>query len=169
MADISNAAKQGDLTSYEVLKHIPYLDAVIKEGLRMGNEVSGRLPRYDPQNPITCNGYTFPPGTVISMSIRDLHLDPDCHPEPLKFSPERWLDPSMYKQSEQFFAPFGKGTRSCVGRELAMLQVMMVTANLLHRFDVELFQTTYDDVRMQYDFFSPFHADDSKGLQVTIT
>lgn len=168
MADLSKAAKHGDLTSYEELKQIPYLDAVIKEGLRMGNEVSGRLPRYDPQNSITHNGYTFPPGTVISMSIRDMHLDPDCHPEPLTFNPERWLDPSMYKQSEQFFAPFGKGTRSCVGRELAMLEMMMVTANLLHRFNLELFDTTYDDVRMHHDFFSPFHADDSKGLQVTI-
>ncbi|KAK5081460.1 hypothetical protein LTR70_010535 [Exophiala xenobiotica] len=168
-ADLSEAAQQGDLTSYETLKRIPYLDAVIKEGLRIGNEVSGRLPRYDPHNPITYKGYVFPPGTVISMSIRDMHLDPDYHPEPLIFDPERWLDPSMQKRSEQFFAPFGKGTRSCVGRELAMLEMMMVTAILLHHFKMDLFRTTYDDVRMQHDFFSPFHADGSKGLQVTMT
>lgn len=169
VADLSEAAKQGDLTSYEALKRIPYLDAVIKEGLRLGNEVSGRLPRYDPYNPITYKRYTFPPGTVISMSIRDMHLDSDYHPEPLTFNPERWLDPSMQKQSEQFFAPFCKGSRSCVGRELAMLEMMMATAVLLHRFNMDLFQTTYDDVRMHHEFFSPFYADDSKGLQVTVT
>lgn len=97
-----------------------------------------------------------------------MHLDPDCHSGPLTFNPERWLDPAMQTRSEQFFAPFGKGMRSCVGRDLAMLEMKMVTANLFHRFNMELFQTTCDDVRMQHDFFSPFHADGSKGLQVTV-
>jgi len=168
LADLSDANERGDLTSHETLKRIPYLDAVVREGLRMVNGVSGRLPRYDPHNPITYKGYTFPPGTVVSMSIRDMHLDSDCFPEPHVFDPERWLDPSMQKRSEQFFVPFGKGSRSCVGRELAMLEMTMVTAVLLHRFKMDLFQTTYDDVCMRHDFFSPFHADDSKGLQVTI-
>ena len=168
-SEVAEAAKEGDLTSNETLKRLPYLEAVVKEGLRIGNEVSGRLPRYDPNNPITYKQYTFPPGTVISMSIRDMHLDLNCYPDPLRFDPDRWLDPATRKRAEQWFAPFGKGTRSCVGRDLAMLEMMMATANLLHRFKMDLFETTSDDVRMHHDFFSPFHADDSKGLQVTLT
>lgn len=166
--ELNKGAEDGDLMSNQTLKNLPYLEACIKEGLRMGNEVSGRLARVDPVNVITYKSYDFPPGTVISMSMRDMHLDPNCHPDPTTYNPNRFLDPMMRKQSERFFAPFGQGTRSCVGRDLAMLEMTMVVANLLYRFDVELFETTWEDIRMDHDFFSPFRKDDSKGLQVTL-
>ena len=167
-SELTKGAEDGDLMSNLTLKSLPYLEACIKEGLRMGNEVSGRLARLDPVKPIAYKSYTFPPGTVISMSMRDMHLDPNCHPDPLTYKPDRFLDPAMCKQSERFFAPFGQGTRSCVGRDLAMLEMTMVTANLLYRFDVELFETTWEDIKMDHEFFSPFRKDESKGLQVTL-
>ena len=166
--EITKGAEDGDLMSNQTLKNLPYLEACIKEGLRMGNEVCGRLARVDPVNVITYKSYHFPPSTVISMSMRDMHLDSNCHPDPTTYNPDRFLDPTMRKQSERFFAPFGQGTRSCVGRDLAMLEMTMVVANLLYRFDVELFETTWEDIRMDHDFFSPFRKDDSKGLQVTL-
>lgn len=99
---------------------------------------------------------------------RDVHLDPECHSEPLQFNPDRWLDPAARKTTERFFVPFGKCSRSCIGRDLAMLEVSMTTANLLHRFDLALFRTGKKDQEMRYDFFSPFHSDDSKALRVTV-
>ena len=165
-AEVAEGAQTGDLLTQQTLSNLPYLNACIKEGLRMGNEVSGRLARYDPHNPIVYKSYTFPPGTVISMSMRDMHLDPYCFPEPNTFNPDRWLDEKTRKRCEQYFWPFGKGTRSCVGRDLAMLEMTMVTANLFNRFDMELHETRWEDVRMEHDFFSPFRRDESKGVQV---
>ena len=151
------------------LSNLEYLNACIKEGLRIGNEVSGRLARYDPINAITYRKYALPPRTVVSMSMRDMHLSPSCYPSPHTYDPERWLNSTSRKKAEQFFAPFGKGARSCVGRELAMLEMSMTTANLMHRFDLSLWKTKREDVEMAHDFFSPFRRDDSRGCQVVVS
>lgn len=102
------------------------------------------------------------------MSIRDIHLSPTVFPSPLTFDPTRFLDPEIKKSTEKYFVAFGKGARSCVGRELAILELTMAIANLVYRFDMRLFQTVEADVVMDRDFFSPYRRDDSKGLQVTI-
>lgn len=135
----------------------------------MGNEVSGRLPRIDTTDAVTYKEYTFPPGTVISMSLRYMHLDPEAHPEPLTYNPDRFLNPAIREQTEKYFAPFNKGSRSCVGRELAMLEMKMTLALLVHRFKFEMVHTTKRDVSMDHDLFSPFKPDDSKGLQALIS
>jgi cytochrome P450 len=167
-AELTQAAKQGDLTNYETIRSLPYLEAVIKEALRLGNEVSGRLPRIDPTDPITYKHHTLPPGTVVSMTGRDLHLDPATFLNPTQFNPDRWLDSSTKERAEKHFVPFGKGARSCVGRDLAWLEIKMATAVVMHRFELGLFETTERDVAMAHDFFSPFHRADSKGLRVLV-
>jgi len=131
--------------------------------------VAGRLARVDPTNAIVYQNYTFPPGTIVSMTIRDMHTDPDCHYSPEKFDPERWLNPGTQKRAEQFFAPYGKGSRSCLGRDLAQLEIMIVTATLLSKFAMQLYQTTDDDIKPYHLYFSPFPRVESKGLQVTIS
>ncbi|KPI41854.1 Trichodiene oxygenase [Cyphellophora attinorum] len=166
--ELAAAAQSGDLTSNETLKQLPYLEACIKEGLRMGNEVSGRLPRIDPNDAVTYGKYVFPPGTVISMSIRDMHLDPKCHPDPLRFNPERFLDPKLRDQTERYFAPFNKGSRSCVGRELSWLEMRMTLALVVHRFKLTMVNTEEVDVSMAHDFFAPFHPKGSRGLQALV-
>jgi cytochrome P450 len=134
----------------------------------MGNEVSGRLPRIDPNDAVTYGRYVFPPGTIISMSIRDMHLDPECHPDPLKFNPERFLDPLLREQTEKYFAPFSKGSRSCVGRELSWLEMRMTVALVIHRFKLTMVNTVEADVSMAHDFFAPFHPKGSRGLQALV-
>lgn len=167
-SEISEAAQTGDLTSNNTLKNLTYLEACIKEGLRVGNEVSGRVPRIDPTDAVSYASYTFPPGTVISMTLRDIHLDPKAHPDPLTYNPDRFLDAATAEQTERYFAPWNKGSRSCVGREMAMLEMRMTLALLVHRFDLNMVDTQERDVGMAHDLFSPFHPDDSKGLQVLV-
>lgn len=168
-SELTTAAEQGDLTSNATLKTLPYLEACIKEGLRLGNEVSGRLPRIDPSDSVTYKSYTLPPGTVISMTLSDMHLDPSCHDEPLKYNPDRFLDPVVVEKTEKYFAPWNKGSRSCVGREMAMVEMRMTLALLVHRFELTMVDTTEADVGMAHDLFSPFKPDHSKGLQVLIS
>lgn len=166
--ELNEAAGNGDLIANSTLRDLTYLDACLKEGMRLGNEVSGRLPRIDQTDAVTYASYTLPPGTVISMSIRDMHLDPKCHQDSFKFNPDRFLDPVMAEQTEKYFAPWNKGSRSCVGREIALLQMRMAIALIVHRFDLEMVNTTERDISMAHELFSPFHPDDSKGLQVLV-
>ena len=177
-ADLTLAARDDgkgayDMLALKTLEKLPYLQASIKEALRLGSSVSGRLPRVNRSNAMTYihpSGveYVLPPNTVISTSMRDLHLNPDIFPAPRRFSPERWLKsgPEELKRMEKAFVPFGRGSRVCLGLELAKDEITLLTGNLFHRFDLELYKTTEWDINIQHDFFAPFGPRDSKGVRV---
>lgn len=60
--------------------------------------------------------YLFPLQTPISMTIRDILLDPSIFVNPSTFSPERWLpDAPNLERMNQAYVPFGRGSRMCVG------------------------------------------------------
>lgn len=158
------ASDETDLTLFGSLKSLPYLNAVINEGLRLAFAVSGRLARVDPRRHHIYNNYALPPGTVMSMGIRLMHNDPDVYEDPYRFNPERWLEPEKQKLLERNFVPFGRGSRSCIGRDLALLTVYVTIANIFHRFDAELFETDASDLAMEHDLFAPFPKAGSRGL-----
>lgn len=159
-----------NVISYRDLEKLPYLTACLKEGLRMSSAVSGRLPRINPNAPVHYQDYVLPAGTVISMTPRNIHYDPSIYPEPTIFRPERWLeDGEQARHKERYLVPFGKGARSCVGSSLAMAELFATLGNVFRRFpDMQLHETTLDDVAMAYDLFSSFAKFDSKGLKVSI-
>jgi cytochrome P450 len=105
---------------YLRLEKLPYLSGVIKEGLRLSYGVPGRLPRVIETPDAIFNGYRVPKGTTVSMSAWMLNRNPQNFPEPEKFIPERWSVPEKSKILEnKYFAPFGKGSRQCVGMQYA--------------------------------------------------
>jgi len=171
----SSITSPSDLLDYNTLERLPYLQACIKEALRLATGVSSRLPRSNKAAPTiytTKSGqvYTFPPGTVISMTILDLHYNPDIFPNPRGFDPSRWLDADdeTKQKMERAYAPFGRGSRQCVGLELAKEEITLMTGNLFHKFDFDLFDTTARDVSIAHDYFAPFGPSDSKGVRVSV-
>jgi cytochrome P450 len=77
--------------SWPVLEKLPYLTAVIKEGLRMAGGMLSRLPRvYD--KPIQYKEWTIPTGTPVAMTPHLVLIDEKIFPRPRRFDPERWLD-----------------------------------------------------------------------------
>lgn len=164
-----SGAIEEPLTHYEIVHSLPFLTAVINEGLRIANSVSGRLARSNPRTACTYKSYTLPPSTVISMSIKGNHSNESIFPEPTLFKPDRWLvKDEELKRLERYFSPFGRGSRSCIGKELAVMNLYLMTANFFHKFDAELYQTTLKDLEMEHDFFAPFPAAESRGLRVTL-
>ncbi|KAL9603333.1 MAG: hypothetical protein Q9219_001195 [cf. Caloplaca sp. 3 TL-2023] len=152
---------------YDQVKALPYLSAVINEGLRLGKE-SGRLPRINPRSPTTYQNFVFPPGTVLSGSLKDLHLNDEVFEAAKEFRPERWMDPASTssKELQRHFMPFSRGARVCLGKHLAMVETYVCVANLVHRFEFEIRNTTQRDVDGCHDFFVPDLATDSHGLRV---
>ncbi|KAI0204035.1 cytochrome P450 [Astrocystis sublimbata] len=117
---------------------LPYLRAVVKEGLRLGRANPTPLTREVPDPGLTIGGIYIPGGTVVGCAASTLHLDPDVFPEPFQFRPERWLEakadvgsqPGLQNLSsgslaamEKSLMPFGAGLRACIGKNLAQQQL----------------------------------------------
>lgn len=175
--ELTSAATDQGITANEVLpikvlEPLLYLQATMKEALRMATAVCGRLPRRNPQAAMTYTApssgetYILPSKTTISMSIRDIHFNSSIFPDPHRFDPTRWLSgsPSL----EKYLVAFGKGVRACLGVELAKQEILLVAGNLFWKYDFELFETTQRDVTTEHDYFAPFGPKDSKGVRVKV-
>ncbi|CAD6587386.1 MAG: hypothetical protein ASARMPREDX12_002831 [Alectoria sarmentosa] len=136
--------------SYQALQKLPFLTAVISEGLRISSSVAGRLPRVSPTAAMEYKSYLLPAGTAVSMSIRDVHFDESIFPDAHRFKPERWLGDEK-RDLEKFLIPFSKGPRSCVGMNLALAELYLVIGNLFRRFDMKLVDTKEEDLTMAHD------------------
>jgi cytochrome P450 len=151
------------------LEQLPYLSAVVKEGFRMSYGTSSRLHRVSPDTSLVFHEWVIPPGTPVSMTSVLMHDNPTIFPEPKVFRPERWLeDQSTKKQLDRYLVNFSKGTRSCLGINLAHAESYFTMAAVFRRFDLELFETTRDDVDIAHDFFNPVARLDSKGVRVLV-
>jgi cytochrome P450 len=107
-----------------------YLDAVIKESLRIRPVIPG-VGRVVRQRPFAIGGYEVPVGVEINPSIRSIHRRGDLYPNPQSFSPERFLSegaPDTYT-----WVPFGGGTRRCLGASFALTEMRVVLARVLQR------------------------------------
>ncbi|SMR53672.1 unnamed protein product [Zymoseptoria tritici ST99CH_3D1] len=97
-----------------------YLDAVIRETMRLWPMIPGPLERYLGK-PITVNGMQVPTGVIASTSALTSGRNPDVFPEPEKWIPERWLDAT--DRMKLNWTPFGYGSRICPGSNLALTEL----------------------------------------------
>ena len=131
---------RGDVPTPEEAEHMPYLEGVLKETMRLfpAGTWTARLATQDFELASHC----FPKGTWVVMSPYVTHRIPEVFPEPYGFLPERWLSihPTAYE-----FMPFSAGPRYCIGTSLAMLQLKIVLSILLRRFRFTLKPSTRVD------------------------
>lgn len=143
-AEIETARAAGKVStpiSYKEAHELPYLQAVIKESLRLHPSVGIPLPRVVPTGGARLAGYYFPAGTVVSMNSWVLHHNKDAYgPDADEFKPERWLESSKERVSEMdhFSLAFGAGARTCMGKNISMLEINKLIPELVVRYDFEL-------------------------------
>lgn len=139
-----DAALEGidsDVAPYDAVKDLPYLDAVINEGLRLHSTIGAGLPRVVPPGGLTVLGQHLKEGTVVSSPLYCLHRNEVVWGENAhEFYPERWLEASADAKKEMMrsFAPFSVGPRACLGRNLALQQMHIVLATIFHRYNLVL-------------------------------
>jgi cytochrome P450 len=102
-----------------VLDSLPYLDSVIREGLRWRAPVPMTLFRVVPPGGREISGAKIPGGTVVGCQAYSLHRATDVYEDPDQFEPERWLTEDKEKLSlmRAFFWPFSSGARHCLGHK----------------------------------------------------
>jgi unspecific monooxygenase len=113
----------------------PYTEAVIKEVLRMypPTWLMGR----DIVREARVGEWNLQPGQHLMFCTYLVHRDARWWKDPEEFLPERWLDGDTPHSRYAYF-PFGAGPRICLGNQLGMLQLILATAWLATRFDIEV-------------------------------
>ena len=142
--EIDNADKEGKLShpiSYkESITHLPYTCAVIKEAMRLHPSVGLLMERHVPAQGAEICGKYIPGGTIVGINPWVLQHDPDVYEDPETFLPERWLNADAEKlaQMEASFISFGAGSRTCVGKNISLMEMQKVIPQLLRRYAIEL-------------------------------
>jgi retinoid hydroxylase len=118
----------------ETLAAMPYLDAVIKESMRVIPPIGGsfRVMLADAE----FGGFRIPKGWRIAVSPRSVHFEDVYYDDPRRFDPSRWLGAGELPPFA--YIPFGGGPRICLGMHFAMLQMHVVLALLLREFRWQL-------------------------------
>lgn len=144
VGEIDAAQKNGKLSDpiqhKEALAHLPYLSVVIKESLRLHPSVGLLLERHVPPEGATICGQHIPGGTIVGINAWVTQHDPAVFEKPEEFIPERWqdADPEKLRQMDQSFFAFGAGSRSCIGQNISMIEMMKIIPQLLRDFCVTL-------------------------------
>ncbi|RHZ67349.1 cytochrome P450 [Aspergillus thermomutatus] len=144
-------------TTWAELEKLPYLNAVINESLRLSYGLVMRLPRIAPTETLKYKDYAIPPGTPVSMSAYFVHRDPSIFPDPQIFRPERWMEAAdQPDRLTKYLVAFNRGTRICLGMNLAYIELFMTIAYMVRRFDMAPYETTMEDIRIVRDYAMGF-------------
>lgn len=97
---------------------LPFLDAIVQEGLRCFPAIPMSLPRYVPQGGRTIDGHYAPEKTIVSCQAYSVHrINGDVFPQPDLFNPQRWMTPTGEAERKRLMFAFANGGRGCVGKQ----------------------------------------------------
>ncbi|KAL3482127.1 cytochrome P450 [Aspergillus californicus] len=131
---------------------MPYLNAVIKEGLRLCHPITGALARFVPPGGKVIAGHFVPGNTYVGIPNYAAYHSASNFDSPEDFNPKRWLKDSNTSthatagyqpedtstvHNDAIFRPFSVGVHNCIGQSLARAEMRLVLAHLVHEFDFE--------------------------------
>ncbi|RYO91873.1 hypothetical protein DL762_001953 [Monosporascus cannonballus] len=160
-AEIDDAARRGafsdrtaGLVTWAESQRLPYLDACVKEAFRMHPAAGLPLERIVP-SPAGAEiaGHRVPGGTIVGCSAWVIHRRPEIWgPDADVYKPERWLvedddagasTPTARAERERHIREmnghmfqFGMGSRTCIGKNISLLEIYKVVPSLLRRFEI---------------------------------
>lgn len=136
-----SSGKLSPLVTFKESQEMPYLQAVIQEAQRLHPAVGLPLERVVPPGGMEISGQYFPEGTIVGINAWVLHYDTSVFgPDAAEFRPERWLeaDKGTLGKMNHSWLPFGLGSRTCIGKNISMLEMSKLVPELVHNFDFEL-------------------------------
>jgi cytochrome P450 len=123
----ANKLRRPVLQDAEARQHLPYLQAVLREGLRVFPPATSLGLKTVPAGGDVVSGHWLPPGTQVGMNAYGiLHARRYWGDDADVFRPERWLelgDDEALRASEAFDVLFGQGRYKCLGRALALIEM----------------------------------------------
>ncbi|KAF2006836.1 cytochrome P450 [Amniculicola lignicola CBS 123094] len=139
LAEIRDSFATVEDISMESIAALPYLNACIKEALRLYPPVPVGLPRLTPPDGSTVCGQYIPPNTALTMPHLAMYTSPRNFKDPLSFVPGRWMGDERYADDRrEAWQPFSYGSRDCLGKNMANHEMRLMVAKVLYTFDFEL-------------------------------
>ncbi|CAK5098144.1 unnamed protein product [Aphanomyces euteiches] len=142
-------SEHGSLTSWEAVNELMYTQAVIQETMRVNATAftnAHRITEADDHVPMSDGSRVFiPKGTTIYMNIAAMHRNPKYWTEPGSFIPDRFVDGTQEwnadlalrrgKPHAFHYMPFSFGSKSCIGHRFAMVEMQLIVATLVSKYD----------------------------------
>ncbi|KAL4796818.1 cytochrome P450 [Aspergillus venezuelensis] len=156
----------------DALRDLPYLNAVLHEGLRLCPPIPRNLPRLVPEGGRMVCGVWLPDGIPVSIQAYSLNRSPKYFHNATTFIPERWLksvttDPNspFNKDTRHAVQPFSIGPRSCIGQDLAWAELRLILAKLVWSFELE----TVKGEEIKWEELRTFLLIERKPVNVRLT
>ena len=86
-------------------------------------------------------GYQVPKDTDCIIYTFALHQDDRYFPDPDKFNPDRFLPENCLNKHPYSYVPFSAGRRNCIGQRFAMMEIKVILANILRKFEMKSLKT----------------------------
>ncbi|KAI8291396.1 hypothetical protein K4K60_001916 [Colletotrichum sp. SAR11_57] len=135
------------LVTWTESQKLVYLDACIKEAFRMHPAAGLPLERIVPEQGAEIAGTFVKGGTIVGCSAWIIHRRPEIWGADVDtYRPERWLvDETKDREAEEqrikemngHMFQFGMGSRTCIGKNISLLEIYKVVPSLLRRFDIK--------------------------------
>lgn len=137
-AELHEIIGKGNTIEETDIPQLPYLQAIVKETLRLYPAVPLLLPRQ-PDSDVKLMGFTVPKHAQVMVNVWAIGRDPDLWENPNLFEPERFLGLEIDVKGHDFeLIPFGAGRRICPGLPLAIRMIHLMLGSLIHGFDWKL-------------------------------
>ncbi|MCJ1384791.1 hypothetical protein MMC17_007909 [Xylographa soralifera] len=146
--EIDEAIKSGEvedrstgLVTWTESQKLPYLDACVKEAFRLHPAAGLPLERIVPPQGADICGEHIAGGTIVGCNAWVIHRRPEIFGQDVDvYRPERWIEANkeQRKEMEGTMFQFGAGARTCIGKNISLLEVYKLVPSFLRRFEVRL-------------------------------
>lgn len=141
--------KYGSLDYTAVTQGLKYTANVVDETLRMFPPVVTFTTRAS-VNDFEYDGIKYKAGTSIIAPTIQVHMDPRIWPDPEKFDPDRFLQENVASRPAMAYQPFGEGPRNCIGKRLALLEIIYTGARMVQKFKLTLGESQKGVMNMDF-------------------
>ncbi|KAJ5602705.1 Cytochrome P450 [Penicillium hordei] len=164
--EIDNVSHLSSPVTDAEAKRLPYLQAVIEEGLRYWPPIGLLASKIVPKGGATINGFFLPEDSSIGVSTMGIQRSKEIFgADADEFRPERWLsfgEGEAEKAREKRMRStvgqvFASGKYTCPGRPVAMMELNKIFVEVLRKYDITLvnpsrpWRSVYAGVWMQKD------------------
>ncbi|MES2353019.1 MAG: cytochrome P450 [Pseudomonadota bacterium] len=123
------------------IRQLRYLQAVVQETLRLSAPIP-LIPRAVTQD-TTIHGYHIPAGTIIFVSVYNIHRHKDFWRDADQFNPDRFFNgEGMLQKHRCAYIPFGAGERFCIGSHFGSIELAILLAQVIRNFNLQLLRDT---------------------------
>eukprot|EP00054_Salpingoeca_dolichothecata_P008818 m.49955 g.49955 ORF g.49955 m.49955 type:complete len:378 (+) comp17975_c0_seq2:121-1254(+) len=135
-AELDRVIGPDRLVTMEDEDNLPFVNSFLKEVMRLHPVAPLALPHMASAD-ATLGGYDCPKDTLIFLNLYACARDPKLFDDPETFNPNRFADDPKLNVGKDGFYPFGAGHRVCLGWRLAVRELFLFGANLMHCFTFE--------------------------------